>query len=304
MILIPNAIRQAKTAQLPTFNPPNLPIPQYPGDAPKRINTTLIVAETIVTVILSSVVDNIVAGNLGTTLLIGGLSAIAAQTWRQFTTFSRRKQKYHREIADYRQDKQKRERQKRSHYQQKQAAFQRDSVLEALSKTIPHDGDRSEAYPGDSEAKFYSYLKKYFGNNIHTKLTLDIRNFQHPYSPDFTYIDHRINLYVDVEIDEPYSYKDKKRKPIHYIGLDAKRDRFFLEKGWIIIRFSEEQIVCYPESCCKVIAETISSLVSDNSIISRFDNVFPLPKRKRWTKNEAEEMARIDYRKTYLSRSR
>lgn len=230
------------------------------------------------------------------------LREIAAQTWRQFTTFSQRKQKHQYKIANYRQDKQKREQQERLYYQEKQTEFRRDSVLKALSKTIPHDGNQSNAYRGDSEANFYSYLRKYFGKNIYTKLTLNIPNFHHPYSPDFTYIDRQTNLYIDIEIDEPYSYKDKKRKPIHYINLDVKRDRFFLERGWIVIRFSEEQIVCYPESCCKIIAETLASLLNDNSILSRFDNVFPLPKRKQWTKDEAEEMARTDYRKTYLSR--
>ncbi len=94
IVLIPDAIQRAELAQPPILSPPNLPVPQYPGDAPKRINTTLIIAETIMTVILSSAIDNIVGGNLGTTLLMGGLGAIATQTWRQFTTFSRRKQKH------------------------------------------------------------------------------------------------------------------------------------------------------------------------------------------------------------------
>lgn len=76
IILIPDAIQQARLAQPPTPSPLNLPIPVYPGDAPKRINTTLVVAETIITVILSSAIDNIVGGNLGTMLLIGGLGAI------------------------------------------------------------------------------------------------------------------------------------------------------------------------------------------------------------------------------------
>lgn len=231
-------------------------------------------------------------------------SEIATQTWRQFTTFSQRKQKHQHKIANYRQDKQERERQERLYYQQKQTEFRRKLVLKALSKTIPHDGNQSKAYNGDSEAKFYSYLRKYFGKKIYTRLTLNIPNFHHPYSPDFTYIERQINLYIDIEIDEPYSYKDKKRKPIHYINTDVKRDRFFLERGWIVIRFSEEQIVRYPESCCQTIAETIADLLSDNSLLNQFRNVPSLQKMKQWTKDEAEEMARTDYRKTYLSRSR
>ncbi len=188
IILIPDEIQQARLAQPPIPSPPNLPIPVYPGDAPKRINTTLVVAETIITVILSSAIDNIVGGNLGTTLLIGGLGAIAAQTWRQFTTFSQRKQKHQHKIANYRQDKQERERQERSYYQQKQTEFRRNSVLKALSKTIPHDGNKSNGKEGRSEAGFYPYLKRYFPNKIYRKLTLENPKFHIPYSPDFAYI--------------------------------------------------------------------------------------------------------------------
>jgi very-short-patch-repair endonuclease len=303
-VLIPDAIRQAQFAQPPTFKPLNLPIPIYPGDVPKRINKTLIVAESIITVILSSVIDNIVGGNLGTTLLIGGLGAIAAQTWRQFTTFPQRKKKRQYEIANHHQDKQKYERSKRLYYEQQKAKFKRDSVLKVLSKTIPPDGNQSTAWNGISEAKFSSYLKKYFGKNIYTKITLNRPNLYLPYSPDFAYIDRLTNLHIDIEIDEPYSYKDKNRKPIHYIDADSERNNFFLQRGWIIIRFTEEQVVCYPESCCRMIAEVITDLLQEDLILIKFKNIFPLPKRKQWTEDEAKEMARTDYRQTYLSRSR
>ena len=57
--------------------------------------------------------------------------------------------------------------------------------------------------------------RQYFPGKIHTKLTLKIPNFDHPYTPDFAYIDERLNLYIDIEIDEPYVYRTG--KPTHYL---------------------------------------------------------------------------------------
>lgn len=303
IILIPQAIQEAKLTQPPIPKPPSLPIPVHPGDMPKRVNTTMVVAEALVAVILSSVIDTFLGGNLGTMLLIGGLGAITAQTRQQWLTFGRRKQKHQQKIAIYRQEKKERERQEISYYKQVQARFRDNSVLKVLSRTKPHDGNKGNAHQGASEAKFHDYLSKYFLDNIHTKLTVSISDFQHPYSPDFSYIDSETNLYIDIEIDEPYSYREPELEPIHYMGVDAKRNQFFLERGWLIIRFREEQIVKYPDSCCKTIAETIDDLLDDDRFSDQFIGIPSLRKMKQWTFSEAEKMAQTDYRKTYSYRT-
>ena len=302
IILIPKAIQEARLKQPPAPKPPNLPIPVYPGDAPKRIHPTLIVAEVISTILLSSAIDSFVGGNLGMILLLGGLGVIATQVRQQWVTFGKRKRNHQHKIAVYRREKKERERQQVLYYEQQQAYFRDNEVLKVLSRTKPHDGNSSKAYQGGSEAQFSNYLLKYFGKNIYTKLTVNIPNFHHPYSPDFCYIDSKINLYIDIEIDEPYSYKDDNLKPIHYIGADEKRDRFFLQRGWIVIRFSEEQIVKYPESCCKTVAKTIDDLLSDDALLKQFADIPSLAKRRQWTYSEAEKMAQSDYRKAYRHR--
>lgn len=303
IILIPQAIQDARAKQPPLPKPPSLPIPVHPGDMPKRVNMTLVMAETVTTAILSSVIDIFGGGNLGTMLLIGGLGAIVSQVRRQWLTFGKRKEKHQQKIAIYRQEKKERERQEISYYKQAQARFRDKSVLKVLSRTKPHDGDRGDADQGASEAKFHHYLSKYFLDNIHIKLTLNISGFHRPYSPDFSYIDSKTNLYIDIEIDEPYSYRDPELKPIHYVGVDAKRNQFFLERGWLIIRFSEEQIVKYPDSCCQTIAETIDDLFDDDKFSGQFIDIPSLRKMKQWTFSEAEKMAQTDYRGTYRHRN-
>jgi hypothetical protein len=309
IVLIPDSIRQTKTARPPVPSPPNLPVPKYPPDAPAKINITSIGVQSAIASVSSFIIGNIANSNsVGTLLLVSSFIAIALRAWQQFNNYPLRKKKHQKLIATYRRQKKEVEIQKQLHYEraeaiqtpEKIAEFQYKLLLEVLSRTIPHDENRSNAQEGYSEARFYSYLKRYFANNIHTRLTLKIPNFDYPYSPDFAYIDNNINLYIDIEIDEPYDYKSK--QPTHYLysQKDERRNRFFIERGWTVIRFSEEQIVKYPESCCEIIAKTIADISREDSILSQFKKVIPMPKIKQWTYEEADEMAMKEYRKTYL----
>ncbi len=180
------------------------------------------------------------------------------------------------------------------------AAYRKESLLNAVKATQSYDFRDSKAQEGYSEKRFNDYLKKYFGNKIHKNLAINIPNFSYPYTPDFSYIDPLTNLHIDIEIDEPYTYK--KSEPIHYQGKDNQRNQYFLDRGWIVVRFCEEQIVKYPDGCCKVIAQVISETLNDNDnlIISKFKNIQQPPNIPQWTELEAINMAKNKYRKTYL----
>lgn len=129
-------------------------------------------------------------------------------------------------------------------------------------------------------------------------LTLNIPNFDFPYSPDFAYIDQSTNLYIDIEIDEPYAYQSNKLT--HFIGKDDRRNKIFIDKGWLVIRFCEEQVVHYPHSCCKAIAQLISDVLGNSLEINQFIDVPDLNPVKQWTESEAANMADKNYRQTYL----
>jgi Protein of unknown function (DUF559) len=155
------------------------------------------------------------------------------------------------------------------------------------------------AQRGAAEAQFGTYLNKYFPGKIHAGLTLNISNFPHPYTPDFAYIDQGLNLYVDIEIDEPYVYHSG--EPTHYVGAekDKNRNNHFINKGWIVIRFSEEQVICHPHSCCKSIAGAVAQITGDNSLLNQFTNTPNLQLIKQWTRYEATIMAQNNERDRY-----
>ncbi|MEA5511779.1 hypothetical protein VB715_18565 [Crocosphaera sp. UHCC 0190] len=171
-----------------------------------------------------------------------------------------------------------------------------------LTNLRTYQGINSQAKRGHSEARFEGYLKQYFGNKIKIGVWLQNTDYDKGfhYTPDFAYIDEETNLHIDIEIDEPYGYK--RRQPLHYLNLEKEiiRDYFFLDCLWIVIRFSEEQVVKYPQSSCKEIAKIINEVTGNDSILSRFLEVENIEPIERWTYEEALEMASQDYRKGYL----
>lgn len=103
----------------------------------------------------------------------------------------------------------------------------------------------STAQQGASEGRFRRYLDKYFPSQVHQGFEIIIPNSNFSYSTDFTYIDKSLNLYVDIEIDEPYYYKTKEPTHCSDQEKDKHRNAFFLENNWVVIRFAEEQkVVC------------------------------------------------------------
>lgn len=220
-------------------------------------------------------------------LAVGG--AIAAQVWQQIKTYPQRKLSHQRETGAYSRKLEDYEHKKRHHEKESRvsqspervAEFQYKLLRDVLRRTSSHDGDQSVAKRGWSEANFSDCLRQYFPGKIHSGLTLKIPNFDHPYTADFTYVDSSLNLYIDIEIDEPYVYGSG--DPTHFVEAekDSKRNNFFINKGWLVIRFSEEQVVRCPQSCCKTIASAIAEVLGDHLILNQFANVPNLKEMSR-----------------------
>jgi len=306
VILIPPSIQQAKSARLPTTTFTKL-LPQQPGTKPQKLNYPFIAVEVALAVIISAAITSSSAG-LGFLLFIAAAGAIGFQSWQQIKTYPQRKRNHQREVSDYPKKLEDYGRKKRHHEQENKAAqsperiaeFQYKLLRDVLSRTSSHDGECSVATQGWSEAKFGDSLRQYFPGKIHSGLTLNIPDFDYPYTADFTYVDSSLKLYIDIELDEPYAYNTK--APTHYLEAwkDDNRNTFFLGKGWFVVRFSEEQVVCHPKSCCKTVAQAIALVLGDTSVLNQFVNVPDLQTMRQWTQSEAEDMAANDYRNTYL----
>ncbi|MGL4498245.1 MAG: hypothetical protein ACRCU2_04205, partial [Planktothrix sp.] len=176
------------------------------------------------------------------------------------------------------------------------AEFRARCVQQALREihVHSHDGINRSVTRGPCEQILENNLSQYFPGEIHSCLSLEIPDYDYPYTTDCSYINNRLKLYIDIEIDEPYIHNSK--EPYHFLNFwkDDNRNSFFVQKGWIVVRFAEEQVAKWPLSCCKVVATIINELTGQpipETLASQPD----LPEIKRWTEAEAQEMANKNF---------
>lgn len=157
--------------------------------------------------------------------------------------------------------------------------------------------DSDDVKVGKSEMAFYNLIKSNLPYTVRKDIKVPVA--QTYYYPDIVVIAR--GLFIDIEIDEPYT--DDDGKPIHYLdtssdeweSVDMRRNRFMSKEGWEIIRFAEEQVVKYPQECVTFINNVIDALVKSGS---QPKLVFPYPVDE-WTKSEAEHYALVRYRDSY-----
>jgi nucleoid DNA-binding protein len=150
---------------------------------------------------------------------------------------------------------------------------------------------------GYKEAEFLEKLKE-------SDLPLDISVDRHlsvpgrtfPYEPDFVLYKHELGLYIDLEIDEPY---DGFSRILTHVkdGADDIRDRFFVESGWIVVRFAEHQIHTNPDGCIRFIRHIINAIL-ENQLNAKLLDCVGL--ESKWTANQAIIWERNLYREKYL----
>lgn len=141
----------------------------------------------------------------------------------------------------------------------------------------------------------------------------DKRNF---FYPDIIAIDESSRLVFDIEIDEPYSFAQ--RKPIHYVcHLEETVEYYYMKrehfrnicltaKGMVVVRFAEEQVIKYPQGCLDLINKIIEFVKwyygkeewNADQLLSTWTDEM---KVQKWSIEEAWEMVEKDYRKAYLS---
>ncbi|MFN4279963.1 hypothetical protein [Thermosynechococcus sp.] len=128
--------------------------------------------------------------------------------------------------------------------------------------------------------------------------SMKIEKSKYPYLPDIALkvlnnnISDYVCLYIDVEVDEPWTLdKNGNKMPIHTIddNKQKSRDSFFREKNWIVIRFSEQQVYYETDKCVNLIHDLIICIFQLND--SLLKSTYPSP-QKRWSWQEAVKIER------------
>jgi hypothetical protein len=161
---------------------------------------------------------------------------------------------------------------------------------------------KSSAQVGVSEEFFLKHLGKLLPGKICFGHVYLPEGYSHPYSADIELVLSN-GLGIQIEIDEPYV--GKTREPHHCWDnkKDTTRDAYFLSIGWIIIRFSERQVVSDPKGCCGRIAEIIVELTDDRSLSSLVQKGRKLELDPQWSSHDSSVWEKNKYREGYLEKA-
>ena len=158
---------------------------------------------------------------------------------------------------------------------------------------LPREG-RSDIR-GYKEADFLaSILDEFTDISVTDNVHLKVPGRTAPYEPDIVLYDEEMNLYIDVEIDEPYD--GYSRLVTHIIeGKDTIRDLFFKESGWVVVRFTEKQVHLSCEQCIRTLRNIVDSMRGHALPISPF-----IEEENRWSRVQAIQWEKEMYREKYL----
>jgi very-short-patch-repair endonuclease len=155
---------------------------------------------------------------------------------------------------------------------------------------------------GFKEDSFQISIEQYFGKdfNVLGNARLNTGKETRPFEPDIAIIDNsNANIRIDIEIDEPYA--GITRQPTHCKGEDVNRDIYFVDRGWIVIRFSEYQVHLQEDDCLRYIAETIKLAIPKYEIPSQLLKQPSLQVEKLWDIVQAQKWEKAKYREQYLN---
>ena len=313
ILLVPKGMTQHLQQVTPRPSAPNHSLPSCPrfeDPPPRRLDPESIktpIVNAIAAVTIGAVASFLNLTSIGIPLIFISLSLLVVYLISHAQQYPQRQRHYQRQLEKHQSAQRKYDKATRdaaSQQQQYDAAIaqwqkQNESLLQLVwveLKYTQRPGRGSNYRAGYSEAAFKESLRQHFGDRIHTGCTIRNPKYdrKHPYTADFAYIEKTLGLYIDIEIDEPYVYNQTTLT--HCIGSDDERNGIFLERGWIVLRFAEEQVVCYPQQCCQTIAEVVATFQGQQSY---GEIPFP-PAIKHWTKEEAMKMMLEQYRQTYL----
>ena len=155
---------------------------------------------------------------------------------------------------------------------------------------------------GFKEESFQKSIEQYFGKDFTVlgNARLNTGKETRPFEPDIAIIDKSSsNLRIDIEIDEPYA--GITRQPTHCKGEDVNRDIYFVDRGWIVMRFAEYQVHFYENHCLQSIAETIKSAIPSYEIPIKLLTQTSLQIEKLWDIVQAQKWEKAKYREEYLN---
>lgn len=177
-------------------------------------------------------------------------------------------------------------------------AYRKERIESFFSKSEKPKILKTQTDKSVTHAFFLEHLKLFFQYPIYDNLYFENSYFENLKNiPDYVLYENNLNLFIDIEIDEPYIGSEG--IPIHFTrGNDQDRDNYFTKKKWIVIRFAEIQIIENPVGCCALINDVILNIKKATPQYAENQNRINFT--NDWNIDEAHQLAFSRFRNTYL----
>jgi hypothetical protein len=286
IIKIPTALERAYRSE-PVLANFEQPAACPPTSAPQYFNLPMLALETVSAVLMGGLCWSLSSWFIGIFTGGGGLLLVVAHAFAMSRTYPDRWYLY-RAASERHLQKQwetqfSQARSARLQTADGIARYRRQKVSAVLKHTQTNGEGARSLTP--AAAQFAQVLTEWFPGHIHTDAGL-------------TLIDRASHLHISIEIDEPYQEINGEIQATHYLGstLDQRQNNFYLDQGWVVIRFSSLQTTDTPDSCGKVIAELAAELLQETAWLIPFEAVENLIATQQWTRSEAQQLAKLAQR--------
>ena len=264
LVLIPPEVQRIALSKpvAPKFDKPFPTSPSQQQPAPIQIQEAIGLSLGLIAVV---VVVTPIANALGGILLIVGTVAIVIRIRLQFLTYKRRYQDYQITLQNYF-TKLESYSQEEVRYQQKLAIthsperiieFRQHQFQKFFAKM--HPNEKAIALTKNSNAiekiicDFGIELQEHLSGTLYHSVKIHIPSINYDWTPALTYIDTVTNAHIAIEIDELSENAAGSTQ-------NDLADRFLVNSGWIIIKFSRSQILQSSAECCQEFMKLLDRL--------------------------------------------
>ena len=296
IILIPPEVQRIAQSKpdAPKFD---VEIPSVPAfRQPKPIHIQEALGLTCGLVVVVALVTAI-AKELGIILLLVGTVAIIVRVKYQFQTYKKREKRHQDTLQRYLAKFEAYSHQEIRYQRELAIAHAPDRILEFrhqqyrdfFAKMPDYDGAKSlkagsnplgKIEPTDAqetEGVIYYFgvtLQQYLKGTLYQGIKLFIPSIDYDWSPALVYVDPEINLHIAIEITVPSDNAA-------IMMRDDLAERFLVDSGWLIVKFSQEQIFQSSMQCCKEFAKLLDRLSFDHNVLPQLADISDLVPVKR-----------------------
>jgi hypothetical protein len=266
IVKLPRKIKQAYEAQPSAIFSPPVASETVELEAPRRFNTELLLAEASLLTVLACVIGLYLSWYAALLLWLVVIALILAQASAMDGQYAQRWREY-RDRMDRLQRQQWEEEFERTRWARLQtpegiAQYRRQKIREQLVASMPAQPCREEVQPIDQH--FALTLHEYFPHQVALGK-----------GSGLMLIDVESGLQIGIIIDE---------QPQRVAGMASGsfiEDDLYLDRNWVVARFTAEQVNQAADSCCKALAEIYAELLQEQEWLRPFSQVpdlWALPK--------------------------